>query len=144
MRRIRAASRSAHLRRDLVQSHMRGFLAISARPRRARRGRRRVRGVRGTTLCVVHGDEYHIQRPETLFAVMTHCVIMVREMSRTHRPDGTQPSSSTRKNDVWCLKTADQRARAYPFETPLTFLLRFRRAFRRRGRSTARGRTHRS
>ncbi len=61
--------------RDLVQSRTRGFLAMSARLRRARRGRRRVRGVRGTTLCVVYGIEHHIQRPETLFVVTRHCVI---------------------------------------------------------------------
>ncbi len=55
MRRARAASWGARSRRDLDQSRMRGFLAMSARPRRARRGRRRVRGVRGATLCVVYG-----------------------------------------------------------------------------------------
>ena len=65
-------------------------------------------------------------------------------MSRARRQDGAQLSSSTRQNDARCPRTADQRARAYASETPLTFLLRFQRAFRRRRRSTARGRAHRS
>ena len=54
MRRARAALRGARSRRDVDQSRVRGFLAMSARPRRARRGRRRVWGVRGATLCVVY------------------------------------------------------------------------------------------
>ena len=67
MRHARAASRSARSRRDLVQIDMRGFLAMSACPRRARYDRRGVRGVSGATLCVVYGVEHHIQLPETLF-----------------------------------------------------------------------------
>ena len=63
MRRARAASRSSHWRRESDQSRMRGFFAMSARPRCARRGRRRVRGVRDATVYVVYGVEYHIQRP---------------------------------------------------------------------------------
>ena len=55
MRRARAALRGARSRRDVDQSRVRGFLAMSARPRRARRGRRRVRDVHGVTLSVVYG-----------------------------------------------------------------------------------------
>ena len=69
---------------------------------------------------------------------------MVREMSRARRPDGAQLSSSTRQNDARCPRTADRRARAYASEIPLTFLLGFRREFRRRRRYTARGRARRS
>ena len=64
----------ARSRRDVEQSRIRVFFAMSARPRRARCGRRRVRGVRGSTLCV-HVVEYHIQRPETMFVATRHCVI---------------------------------------------------------------------
>ena len=53
--RARAASRSTRSHRYRVQSRMRGFFAMSARPRRARHGRRRVRGVCGAMLCVVYG-----------------------------------------------------------------------------------------
>ncbi len=50
----------ARARRDIEQSHRRGFAARSARRGRQRR---RVRGVRVATLRVVYGSTLRIQRP---------------------------------------------------------------------------------
>ena len=45
----------AYLHRDLDESRMRGFFAMSARLRPARSSSHPVRGVRGATLCVMYG-----------------------------------------------------------------------------------------
>lgn len=127
-------------------------LVISSAVARVVRASSPSRSTRAVVFAVQRVDDGHLERRRRT----TRWNERTNDGARTSRPK-TGPRAvdrarrtararrrMRRRDDARCPRTADQRARAYASETPLTFLLRFRRAFRRRRRYAARGRAHRS